>query len=388
MCGLVGAAGSLEFKDESLMKRLLILDFFRGQDATGLAAVRHATNEIQVIKAAVNPIDLFQHKRFDTVLTGMTSKVFIGHNRAATVGNARSNLNAHPFESGQVVGAHNGTLDNPSWRRLEAAIEQQTNVDSEAIIIGIDKLGIEATVALMEEGRASNTGAWALTWFDGRDNTINFLRNKHRPLWRAWSKDLKKLYWASEWPMIRAAVDLGTTQELYEDGDHHFYFEFAADVHYKADLDVIRAGNFTPKDFVRKTVKGREPVTHSYGGSNNQAGSPPFLGATHQHTPTTSGQDSKTGASSAFAKVVDLFGTPQKPLGGYIDIADFYEWTGGQCCFCEAPITYDSPGLAIYEDLQQALCSECSHDAHTTRIYANPRNMYNYLNSAKNLSVA
>jgi hypothetical protein len=39
MCGHVGVAGDLALKDEALMKRLLIFDYLRGPDSTGLAAI-------------------------------------------------------------------------------------------------------------------------------------------------------------------------------------------------------------------------------------------------------------------------------------------------------------------------------------------------------------
>jgi len=100
---------------------MLLLDYLRGVDSTGLAAVRNKDSEVKVVKAAVNPIDLFGYKNFDMVLTGATSKVLIGHNRAATLGKV-NNVNAHPFHCGAVVGAHNGTLDRPSWTRLEEAL--------------------------------------------------------------------------------------------------------------------------------------------------------------------------------------------------------------------------------------------------------------------------
>ena len=39
MCGLVGVAGDLEYKTESLF-RLLVFDYFRGTDSTGAAWLR------------------------------------------------------------------------------------------------------------------------------------------------------------------------------------------------------------------------------------------------------------------------------------------------------------------------------------------------------------
>jgi glucosamine 6-phosphate synthetase-like amidotransferase/phosphosugar isomerase protein len=131
MCGLVGIAGKLTVKDEATMKRLFLLDFFRGPDSTGLAAVRGDGN-IHVSKLASHPIDLFDSARFKTALSGYNSKIFLGHNRYATKGKVNAN-NAHPYHYGDIVGAHNGTLSISSWRALEklsAKISKSTHRQS------------------------------------------------------------------------------------------------------------------------------------------------------------------------------------------------------------------------------------------------------------------
>lgn len=392
MCGLVGIAGNLEHKDEATMKRLLILDFFRGTDATGLAAVRSANNEVLVSKAAVNPIDLFQFKGFDRTLTAVSSKVFLGHNRAATIGKATSNVNAHPFAEEFVVGAHNGTLDRPSWTRLEEAIGYETNVDSQALIAAIDKLGVEDAISLCEEGRASTTGAWALTWYDSRDDTINFLRNPHRPLWRACSKDGKKLFWASEWAMIRAATDLGNGYEYQYDDKGHSFFMFGDNIHYKATVSDLTAGGFTAHDFDKKAVKGREPPpVYSYSYNNNagfhankeanSGGKPPFtMGqANKDWSGTTSTMTKATGGSRFASKVVDLFSKPDDQFAGFITKEEYDSWGIDSCGWCGGPVNYHDTGITIYEQLHQALCPNCSHNEKTSRVYTGPIRFMSYL---------
>ena len=90
---------------------------------------------------------------------------------------------------------------------------------------------------------------------------MNFLRNPHRPLWRAWTEDRKKILWASEWPMIQAACNMSATEyKLYEDKDGHRFYMFAENVHYAIPMETLKAGGFEPSDFIKKTLKGREPV--------------------------------------------------------------------------------------------------------------------------------
>src|SRR5690606_15794871 len=96
MCGIVGRAGPLVLADEQFFKILLLLDFFRGQDSTGIATVRASSKFTQTLKIADDPIMLMQHEDFDSVMNGNLDLIWIGHNRASTIG-ASTRANAHPF---------------------------------------------------------------------------------------------------------------------------------------------------------------------------------------------------------------------------------------------------------------------------------------------------
>ena len=105
--------GSLGANEEKAFKFLLELDTTRGPHSTGVfIGVRTPTQFMtnKLIKSLGTPWDLYNKPEWKTALHGM-NKVLIGHNRYATRG-AVSELNAHPFEFGRVVGAHNGTIYN------------------------------------------------------------------------------------------------------------------------------------------------------------------------------------------------------------------------------------------------------------------------------------
>src|SRR3546814_3133548 len=112
--------------------------------------------------------------RFSEANNVYQSLAFVGHNRFATKGKV-NDLNAHPFHYGNIVGAHNGTLEKSSWDALDKKLGEDTDVDSQAIIKSIATFGIEETVPLLQ-------GAWALVWFDMEAQTLNFLRKDERPL--------------------------------------------------------------------------------------------------------------------------------------------------------------------------------------------------------------
>jgi hypothetical protein len=143
------------------------------------------------------PWYLFDTKQFDKCFYS-NNQVYIGHNRFKTTGEV-TRKNAHPFMFEDVLGAHNGTIDYQNKNRLECGSNFKT--DSEAIFNNIQVHGIEDTISKIEK-----TEPYALTWYDKRDNTLNFLRNEHRPLFYIYTDNRKQMFWASEVEILMAAV--------------------------------------------------------------------------------------------------------------------------------------------------------------------------------------
>lgn len=366
MCGLVGIAGKLEFKDEATFKRLLIYDYFRGPDSTGIAALR-GNGDIKIAKIASHPLDLFDMKKFTEAVSGYNSTVFLGHNRLATKGGV-NNYNAHPYEFDHIVGAHNGTLDKSSWDALEAALDEKYEVDSMAIIAAIAKLGIEATVPLLQ-------GAWALVWIDRSKSTLNFLRNKERPFWYAYTKNFDHLLWASEWPFIDAATKLSAQgYELHSDPTQGFKFwSTKEDWWYRYDLDQLKKGSEgRPKPRV-KELKGKEPAPvvvytggkhpfHNHGTRQSEKKSTTTsLGTTHSSTNNKNPNDNVT--------VLHLVGTRDAPFGGHLTEEEFNKIAKYGCSWCQADIEFEEPGVKVFQAQDMILCPSCGGSEDTTRIY-------------------
>ena len=194
ICGLVGMCGDLNQVHEKAIRTLLILDSLRGEDSTGIAAIAKYQGGVKLAKQVGDPFQLFDHKTYDKAFIGF-QRAIIGHNRYATTGGVSRN-NAHPFENRSLVGAHNGTL-----RNKHALVDPRDFVvDSENLYHHMDKLGLKDAMSNLD-------GAWALTWWNKDTKTMNFLRNKERPLYMCWSKDAKVLFWASEAWMLEVALD-------------------------------------------------------------------------------------------------------------------------------------------------------------------------------------
>lgn len=179
-------------KGEKVFRRMLELDTIRGPHSTGILHV-NGKGETNVFKQVGTPWDLYQYKACEDLFRP-TANVLLGHNRWATKGKV-NRANAHPFEFDSVVGAHNGTLTSTFNLDDHAKFE----VDSENIYHDMDKNGVYETIPKLK-------GAYALTWFNKHEMTINLIRNEQRPLYYAFSKNMETLFWASEPWMIELSV--------------------------------------------------------------------------------------------------------------------------------------------------------------------------------------
>lgn len=264
MCGLVGMAGVLTANHDRAMKSLLIVDSIRGIDSTGIAGITRHGPDILMAKSVGHAFDLFDQKGYDKVIARQ-NRALIGHNRWSTVGASTKN-NAHPFQFDHIVGAHNGTLTN-KYALLDGNFFA---VDSQALFNHIDKKGLEDAIAIAG-------GAWALTFWDSKDETINFLRNKERPLYLCEATDGKSIFWASESWMLTACLsrnDIKHTDPWLLKEDEHYW------------LQINKAGEFVTEGF--NTVKSKfVPFVNQggYGTYNRGVNNPPIVAATPAPAP-------------------------------------------------------------------------------------------------------
>lgn len=371
MCGLVGIAGKLEFKDEATMKRLLLLDYLRGPDSTGLAAIR-SNGESKLCKVPSHPLDLFDMGKFKEALNGNSSIAFIGHNRAATRG-AVNHFNAHPYQCGSITGAHNGTLETADHAMLEGMLGEKYATDSHALFAAIDKFGVEGVVPLLTKGATSSTGAWSLTWFDDSNGTLNFLRNAHRPMWYAYNEEFDRIFWASEWPMIEAAVKLSNIgYKFFSDPDKGYRFWTTdEDIWYSYDVNELKKGSKTRPKPKAKKVAGKEPkpVVTTVPGVTGNTYDPFNRGTTTgtpQHHSTTGTSHGKTTSRSADKPVecIHLQGDNDDPFAGIITKEKFAEMAKYGCSWCQTDVEWGEAGVTIFETTDTVLCPNCSSGDH------------------------
>lgn len=361
MCGLVGVVGKLTYPDEGCMKRLLLVDYWRGKESTGLAAVRNNA-EVHIAKIASHPLDLFDTNRFRQALNGTTSVAFLGHNRQATRGLV-NNVNAHPFQYNHIVGAHNGTLSSSCVKNLERDLGETFSVDSMAIFAHIAQCGIEETISKLQ-------GAYAITYFNLEEGTFNAIRNSQRPLWYAYNKDRNLLWYASEAQMLRTAVNMEDyKQEFGQDAKGYSIFQINEDYHYSWNIDELKKGGKS-KPVVRE-MKGLGPFwnpnsTPSTSLDQNVLNMPrpdPFRKTEdlNPHTRHRRGMPLMTNSqNNSVPNVLSLHGTPEDPFVGRLTREKFEKLARHGCQYCQADIAWGEKGITYYENLDALLCAGCS----------------------------
>lgn len=226
MCGFVGIGNftkiAITGQQRDAFQNALVADSARGMDGTGVFRVTE-TGVATWAKAAGNPFDLFRTPSFMTefwtpVVTGWT-RWLVGHNRYKTKGIA-SNKNSHPFQHGDILLAHNGTLRGGSIPELG-----QFDVDSEAICKSISVRGLDETLQRIDS-------AYCFVYFDAKAQTLNIIRNKERPMYVGTNKKSKLVAFGSEqelidWALVRNGQYISTDD----------YIELAENVLYTWSMD-------------------------------------------------------------------------------------------------------------------------------------------------------
>lgn len=332
---------------------MLLLDYFRGQDSTGLAAISKK-GEVEVLKMADDPIMLFQHQDFESTLVGSADAIWIGHNRAATVGE-KSRSNAHPFKCGDITGVHNGTLEKECFFDLGARLPAGYGTDSETIFQHIDLYGVADTIPRLD-------GAYALVWYDSRAKTLNMIKNAKRPLFtcRTTRGTSSFLTWASEYEMIVAARAMANIEDgkLLIDEDGYGFFPLPDDVLHTWTLDQLLIGDLEATLTPMKGAPEKPKVTPGSGFSV------PFL----NNSTSNNGQKKTLGFNAVEDKydITETEYTDDDPkYFGMFDEAEWDELTRYGCSCCGSDIEADTPGLVIYSNEGVVICPSCSGEAET-----------------------
>lgn len=369
MCGLIGMVGTLEYKHKCVMKDLFFLNTLRGKDSTGLSSVDRDRG-VLTRKMTVPGYDFIELPIVEKAMKHR-DQLWIGHGRYKTTGEV-NRQNAHPFEvlddQGDIllIGAHNGTLNNKF--EIERKLDEKFDTDSEALF----NLMVEAPN--YKEAISRLRGAWSLVWWDPTTDTINFCRNKERPMTFAFTKDRRVMIWASEaWMIVNACRRNGLELAQNERGlscastlEDHLY---SMEIPQKADAELpelIREGGYTGapvhnfqghvKDGFRRWSEWWDEDNESNKGGEKK---------------TEEGKkESKADAKETGSNVVSI-GEPKTGIKGFggkiITLNEACAIKDKGCAWCKEKI----PTGIVFAFLSEehAVCARCLRDSHPKARY-------------------
>lgn len=205
MCGICGVYGLslMATRELKMFSHLLYINTLRGEDSTGVLKVCKNGNKFEeFIDKSILSADKYITSPDGWQFTHTSNiMLLLGHARAATIGSVTKD-NAHPFKFSKVTGVHNGTV------RKFFKYDREYDTDSEAIYRGLNDHGLEETL----KDIASRTSAYALVWVDWEHGTLNFLRNKERPLHFTYVYNRSALVWSSDMNHLEAVLKSMNTQ--------------------------------------------------------------------------------------------------------------------------------------------------------------------------------
>ena len=205
MCGIYGIAKSPTPYTQSqydttrkVLREVATLSETRGAHSSGIAQVGADTRLHKSLLPSSKFIDTKEYSRAVKSLKSNDNNILLGHTRFATEG-AIIKSNAHPFKVGDVIGAHNGCVYNIA--EMQATLDKQCPVDSQLIFKAIN-----------DNDNISNAfkdfdSDFALSFVKKNPNILYLCRESNRPLYVAYVKSLKTLFYASDDDFLQAAFD-------------------------------------------------------------------------------------------------------------------------------------------------------------------------------------
>lgn len=329
MCGLAGMIGfGIQTADLECFQDLLYMSALRGPHSTGVAAADLRRSHVAkgTIKKQVGPASLFIFEDLNgkkPLLKSFMNDVFIGHCRWSTVG-VTNEENAHPFDTGRYIGAHNGTLHD-KWSY------HKTKTDSELMFEEMEKRGIDDVLSNLEL-----TSAYAVSILDKTSKKLYLARNFLRTLYVAINQKRGVLYWASEHGFLTAATDR-------RDIDVEI-FKLEANTLYEIDITDVKAGNDIPWVTYNVESPWKDPVVKK--GKGVKKKDKVLLSSSSNISP--------------WDVALDEFDKESTELGLKKEEVSEPEYEDGvECCICNKTLTHDEWSKSTAIEIEQAWYFSC-----------------------------
>lgn len=219
MCGINGLIFlDGKFRSKEMMQKirfvfdeLLIETEARGHHATGLVSYKR-NGSYEHHKAALSATDMVMtDSDYRNVINGFDGKdtsAVISHTRWYTKGKPTNNNNNHPFDVGNILGLHNGTVKNDDELFKKYEFNRIGEVDSEIIFQLInhynqEDISYEGLKKALEDTKL--TGKFALSFMHkANPNLVHFVKQE-RPMELALWKEAGIIIFNSEGKYIKDA---------------------------------------------------------------------------------------------------------------------------------------------------------------------------------------
>lgn len=227
MCGI--AAISMSHADNvmdasKVAKSLLQGIASRGPDATGAAWYKHEDDTVQLTKVAV-PAWRFIEAREEVFPKETPAMVM--HTRYATHGNVEDRRNNHPVNHGNIIGVHNGVLQNHKELFEKMGTKPNGEVDSEALMMLLND-EVKGKAIHPTKAFSNMKGDAAIAWIDLRNPEVLHLANVvGRPMHILQTKQGSVIMASTEKAVKDAAKDNGLEISLYKEVPEETYLRIS-----------------------------------------------------------------------------------------------------------------------------------------------------------------
>ncbi len=242
MCGIYGYVGEAKKPEvlNKLMRIIGIISEVRGVDGTGFLAI--SDDELITEKAPIKASLFFETSEyFHEAIVEKRCRIFIGHNRAASVGEVNVK-NTQPFVGDKWAMVHNGTMGDDAFdlaqeMRVKSKVEGDT--DTEAFFRCIEKADS------FNGDLLPKVESYSFIAVNFIDKELYFARDWHRPMCVVdLRKELGVRIFCSTLQIVQEAVNYTNKAGLTNIEVKKMKHFFTKPLHgYTVDLDSLEFNN-------------------------------------------------------------------------------------------------------------------------------------------------
>jgi len=213
----------------NILTKNLLANEERGKEATGVAVVQK-NGDAFIEKLPLSASDFVASDRYARLLEKIDADtvVVLGHTRRPTKGDVLCHHNNHPIIAGEILGIHNGQVQNDDKHFAECGCTRKGEVDSEIIFRYIEHYTKEDRVesALPKLQRKLKNLSGQLTFLScDRRTPSKLLVAKHlNPLSLYYDENLGTLIFSSRYLFLRKYYGVSVIQQSVK-GESLYLFD-------------------------------------------------------------------------------------------------------------------------------------------------------------------